>query len=36
MGYITEANLTGFGCYSIAKFGAGGQGVLNPGTWVAV
>jgi hypothetical protein len=36
MGYITEAKLTGFGCCGIATLGAGGQGVLYPGTWVVV
>jgi hypothetical protein len=36
MGYIIEANLTGFGCCGITTFGAGGKGVLYPGTWVAV
>uniref|UniRef100_K3Z0C8 Uncharacterized protein n=1 Tax=Setaria italica TaxID=4555 RepID=K3Z0C8_SETIT len=36
MGRIREASLIGFGCCGIATFGAGGQGVLYPGTWVAV
>jgi hypothetical protein len=36
MGYITEVNLTEFGCCGIIMFGADGQGVLYPGTWVAV
>jgi len=36
MGYPTEANITGFGCSNISTIGTGGQGVLYPGTWVAV
>jgi hypothetical protein len=36
MGYITEANLTGFGYCGIATFSASGEGVLYPGTWVVV
>jgi hypothetical protein len=36
MDYSSKSYFTGFGCSGLSTFGAGGQGVFYPGTWVAV
>jgi hypothetical protein len=36
VGYPSEFGVPGYSCGSIAAFGAGGEGYLYPGIWVAI
>jgi hypothetical protein len=36
MDYSSKNYFTGFGCSGLSTFGAGGQRIFYPGTWVAV
>jgi hypothetical protein len=36
LGYPSEFGVPGYSCGSIATFGAGGEGYLYPGIWVAI